>query len=110
MASIWITDEAEMEMAKKMLRIPFYLNFLNAINDCVTSFVLTMKFAYTAMVPSLARGITFIVGSLGLYYTRRRDPVRMMWSFCINDLVVLVFDLLISVAPLRGLLLLIKSL
>jgi Na+-driven multidrug efflux pump len=109
MVRMWISDDAEMEMARKLVKIPFYVNFLNAVNDCVTSFVITMRYAYSAMIPSLVRAVVFVSGTVGLYYTGKADPVRMMWSFCINDLVVFALDIVIFVIPIRCLILLIKN-
>jgi Na+-driven multidrug efflux pump len=102
-SAIWIREDDEMAFAKKMLPIPFYVDLLNAVNDCVTSFLLTMKFAWTAMAPSLLRGVAYCVGAVGLYYTNGEDPVRMMWSFCINDVVVLLVDVAIFVFPMHRL-------
>jgi Na+-driven multidrug efflux pump len=102
-ASIWITNDSDMEYAKKMLPIPFYANWLNAFNDATTNFLLTMKFAWTAMVPSLTRGAAYMAGATVLWATNKDDPVRMMWSFCINDFTVTVIDALILIVPLRRL-------
>jgi Na+-driven multidrug efflux pump len=102
-ASIWITNEVDMEYAKKMLPIPFYANWLNAFNDATTNFLLTMKFAWTAMAPSLTRGAAYLIGAAILWATNKDDPVRMMWSYCINDFTVTVLDALILIVPLRRL-------
>jgi hypothetical protein len=86
-----------------MLPIPFYANWLNAINDATTTLLLTMQFAFTAMTPSLLRGITFIVGAICLYETSKDNPVRMMWSFAINDFAVTVLDAIILIWPMMRL-------
>jgi Na+-driven multidrug efflux pump len=99
-ASIWVTLDEDMEFAKKMLPIPFYANWLNAINDATTTFLLTMKFAYTAMSPSILRGITFIVGAIALYNSNEEDPVRMMWTLAINDFSVTLLDFGIIIWPM----------
>jgi Na+-driven multidrug efflux pump len=102
-ASIWIRSEEEMVYAKKMLPIPFYANWLNAFNDATTNFLLTMKFTSIALAPSLTRGAVYIIGALILWSTNKDDPVRMMWSFCINDFTVTLLDLGLIVVPMRKL-------
>jgi Na+-driven multidrug efflux pump len=102
-AQIWITEDSEMEYAKKMLPIPFYANWLNAFNDATTNLLLTMKYPWAAMAPSLTRGASFLVGATVLWATNKDDPVRMMWSFCINDFVVTALDVVLLIAPLRKL-------
>ena len=101
--SIWITSADEMAYAKKMVAIPFYVNILNALNDATVSFLLIARFAYTAMTPSLLRGVTYIIGAVALYYTNKTDPVRMMWSFGINDLTIFVLDVCILIVPFKKL-------
>ena len=101
MGSIWISEKEELDYAKDMLRIPFYSNFLNALNDAVTSLLLSASFAYTAMTPSLSRGVLYIVGSLILYYTNDSDPVRMMYEYVFNDVVILLIDCIIIIYPLK---------
>ena len=103
-ASIWIMSGDEMEYAKKMLPIPFYVNLLNALNDATVSFLLISKYSYTAMAPSIMRGITYIVGAVALYYTGKQDPVRMMWSLVINDVSIFVLDVGIFIVPFKKLL------
>jgi Na+-driven multidrug efflux pump len=102
-AAIWITQDDEMVYAKKMLPIPFYANWLNAFNDATTNLLLTMKYAYTAMAPSLTRGAVYMIGAAILRATNKDDPVRMMWSFCINDFVVTALDIVLLIFPLRRL-------
>jgi hypothetical protein len=62
-----------------------------------------MKFAWTAMVPSLTRWAAYMIGATVLWATNKDDPVRMMWSFCINDFTVTVSDALVFIVPLRRL-------
>jgi Na+-driven multidrug efflux pump len=102
-ASIWIRSDEEMAYAKKMLPIPFYANWLNAFNDATTNLLLTMKFSSIALAPSLTRGVVYIVGALTLWATNKDDPVRMMWSFCINDFTVTLLDIGLVIVPLRKL-------
>jgi Na+-driven multidrug efflux pump len=101
-ASIWISDDAEMAYARRMLAIPFYANWLNAFNDATTSLLLTMKYAYTAIAPSLTRGAVYIIGAIVLWAPNKSDPVRMMWSFCINDFAVTALDAVLLIVPLRA--------
>ncbi|KAH0795530.1 MatE family protein [Histomonas meleagridis] len=101
--SIWISDEMPQsyhEYAIKMLRIPFYTNFVYAVNDAITSLVLSANFPVLGMIPSIVRAIVLLASSLLLYYTNQKDPVRMMFTFCISDGAVLLTDLLILIKPM----------
>ena len=80
------------------------VNLLNALNDATVSFLLISKYSYTAMAPSIMRGITYIVGAVALYYTGKQDPVRMMWSLVINDVSIFVLDVGIFIVPFKKLL------
>lgn len=99
-ASIWITDDDGLWYAKRMLPIPFYVDLFNAFNDTTVAFLLILRYEWLAMVPSITRTISFLVGALVLHETDPTSTVRMMWSFAINDIVVLVADVIIIAYPM----------
>ena len=66
---------ADSTNAEKEGWTPSEKNVLNAINDAVVSLLLSGSFAFLAMIPSLARGALYIIGSLFLYYTNDSEDV-----------------------------------
>lgn len=101
LASIWMSNKDDIELAKKMIRIPYYTNFLNGLNDAVTAWCQSSNFPWSATVPSLIRGSFYIIGGVILYSKDKKDPVAIMFTYVINDLAVLLADLIISIYPMR---------
>lgn len=98
--SIWMSIDDEISIAKTMVVIPFYTNILNAINDAISNLLLCANFACSALLPSLVRGAFYIIGAVSLYFTDKVDPVRIMYTYNINDLAVLLTDAAISIYPI----------
>ena len=99
LASIWMSNEEDIQYAKEMLRIPYYTNFLNGLNDAVTALLQSSNFPWSAIIPSLVRGAFYIIGAVSLYITNKKDPVRIMVTYVFNDLSVFLTDVAISFYP-----------
>ena len=100
-ASFWISDEESLKLAKKMIRIPFYTNWATAINEVSTALLQCIGHAWTAMSPSLVRGVCYICYALAFYYTNKENCVRMMYVYNANDITILILDIIIIIAPLN---------
>jgi len=101
---IWISDVSLIGFSKAFIRIPFYTNFLIPFNDTTTNFLLSFGKPGVAMVPSLVRGIVCLIYAIGLFYTDRSNPKRMMYTYCLNDVSVMITDIIILIRPFRALL------
>lgn len=102
---IWI-DKKESKMmlyASKIMKIPFYTNFMNSINDAMSNLILCISNSLLPIIPSIVRGLICIVSSIMLYYSGKKNPVRMMYTFCLSDCFVFISDLIIVYKPLRSL-------
>ncbi|KAK8883976.1 hypothetical protein M9Y10_043079 [Tritrichomonas musculus] len=99
LASIWMSDDEDIDYARQMLRIPYYTNFLNGLNDAVTALLQSANFPWSAIIPSLVRGAFYIIGAKSLYVTNKKDPVRMMVTYVFNDLAVFLADVIIAFYP-----------
>lgn len=99
-AKIWLSDKATLEYAKTMIPKPFITNWTTGVNEIVTSLLQCLGFAWTAMTPSIVRGIFYIVYGLILYYTNKHDSVRMIYTYCLNDTTILILDFIIVIKPL----------
>ena len=108
-ASIWIDDQSSLEFSNKFIRIPFLTNWTTAVNEVCTALLQILSYGYTAMLPSIVRGVFYIVYSLILYYTNKSDAIRMMHVYNCNDMTVFVLDICITILPLLKLKRLIKS-
>ena len=106
-AYLWM-ENSNSSFVRAYLKIPFYTNWLTAINEAITNFLMILQYPKTAMMPSLLRGVGYIIFSLILYYTKN-DAIRMMYTYNLNDALVLLVDLIIIFIPLKRLLHTIKS-
>ncbi|EAX95909.1 hypothetical protein TVAG_304400 [Trichomonas vaginalis G3] len=102
-AKIWLKDPETLEYARIMIPKPFYTNWITGVNEIVTALLQCMGYAWTAMMPSIVRGIFYIVYSLILYYTNKTNSIRMIYTYCLNDTTILLLDIIIVIKPLKEL-------
>ena len=82
---IWLSGSDELDLAKKLIRIPFYTNTLIPLNFACVNFLLAMKRAFTSLLLTVIRGGLYVGYTFILYYTRHDNPERMMYAYNMDD-------------------------
>ncbi|OHT09864.1 MatE family protein [Tritrichomonas foetus] len=101
-AKIWGSDEKFIDVTSKMLRIGFASCFLNQIILTTTACLQAMKMVTLSIVTSiLTMLIPIPIFSLILYYTKKDDPVRLIFSFIGHDIWALSVTIIIIIWKLR---------
>ena len=101
-AQIWGNDEGYLKVAPKMLRISFMSCFANQIILTTAATLQAMKMVILSIVTSiLTMLIPIPVFGFILYYTKKNDPVRMMYSFIGHDLWAVFVSIIVIVWKLR---------
>lgn len=101
-ASIWGKGEGYLKIAPKMLRISFMSCFANQIILSTAAILQAMKMVILSIVTSiLTMLIPIPVFGFILYYTKKNDPVRMIYSFIGHDLWAVLVSIIIIIWKLR---------
>ena len=101
-ARIWGKSEKYLEVAPKMLRIGFASCFANQIILTTAATLQAMKMVILSIVTSvLTMLIPIPIFSFILYYTKKNDPVRMLFSFIGHDLWAVLITIIVIIWKLR---------
>lgn len=92
-ASIWMSEKDQLAFAKIFLRMPFYTNWLIPLNDSSVNFLLASGRPIIAMIPSLLRGTVVLIATFVFYYTGKNKPMRMMYAYNSQDVIVIILDI-----------------
>ena len=93
-AKIWLNTPEEQYYADKIIRIPFYTNFLFCLNEIANTCCMSVGKGWAPYVPAVIKGILTIVASIGLYYTGKSEPVRIVYVYNILDAATFVIDVI----------------
>lgn len=101
-ARIWGKDEGYLKIAPKMLRISFASCFANQVILSTAAILQAMKMVMLSIVTSvLTMLIPIPVFGFILYYTKKDDPARMMFSFTGHDLWAVLVSIIVIIWKLR---------
>ena len=93
-ARIWLSTPEEEAYSPKIIRIPFYTNFVFSANEVVNCICMSFGQGWAPYVPAVVKGILTIVGAIGLYYTGKTNPVRIVYVYNILDAATLLIDVI----------------
>lgn len=91
-ARIWLNKNDEKSWAVKIIRIPFFTNFLFCLNEMTNTCCMSVGRGWAPYVPAVVKGVLTIVASIGLYYTGKTKPVRIVHVYNILDAATFVID------------------
>ena len=95
---IWLAKQEDLDLAKKMIRIPYYTNTLIPLNFAAVNYLLCMRKAFVALILTLIRGGLYVGYTFILYKTGKDKPVRMMYAYNMDDCTLFLMSL-IAVVP-----------
>lgn len=93
-AKIWLNTEEEELYADKIIRIPFYTNFLFCVNEMTNTCCMSVGRGWAPYIPAVTKGVLTIVASIGLYYTGKNNPVRIVYVYNILDAAIFIIDVI----------------
>lgn len=91
-AKIWLNTPEEQYYSNLIIRIPFYTNFLFCVNEVANACCMSVGKGWAPYVPAVVKGVLTIVASIGLYYTGKSDPVRIVYVYNILDGATFIID------------------
>lgn len=97
--SIWLTKKEDLDLAKKMVRIPFYTNTLIPLNFALVNFLLCMKKPLVALALTIVRGGLYVAYTFILYRTGKDNPIRMMYAYNMDDSTLFLLGILAVLKP-----------
>ncbi|OHT15435.1 MatE family protein [Tritrichomonas foetus] len=99
---IWSSDPDFLEWGEKMIRIYAYSGVLTAVDYAIPIILMAMKHPGLASLVSIfALLLPQPIFSTILYYTKKDDPARIIWTFDISDLFSLVIGGLFMIKPMH---------
>ena len=101
-SKLYLSENSLIDLSKQLIKIPFLTNFLIPLNDSTTNFLLSYGKPFLAMLPSIFRGISCLINTFILYYTNKKNPIRMMYTYCLNDIIVFIVDIVIIYQYLKN--------
>lgn len=101
-AKIWGKSEGYLKVCPKMLRIGFVSCFANQTILTTAAILQAMKMVGLSILASILTMVVPIpIFSFILYFTKKNDPIRMLYSFIGHDAWAVLFSIIIIVWKLR---------
>lgn len=98
---IYHKKEEAYQLARDIIRIPFYLNWVFAWDQMTTSILVATGYHWLAMTPPLFKGVMYLVWTCVIYYTNKEDFVRMMYGYALTDASQFVYSSCLLYFPVR---------
>lgn len=103
-ASIWSKDQKFLEKCESMIPKVFYITVLFPIQYTVPSLLQSMqKVALSSIVAGVTSMLPIPLFSCILYYTDKKNPDRIMWTYCLSDIFASILCFLFIIPSLRKL-------
>lgn len=100
-ASIWSKDPEFIKWAKPMIRVYALANALSPVDFvCPTILIAMKRIASATFLSFLISLIPTPLLSTVLYYTKKDDPVRIMFTFPVDNIFSLIMGLLFMIKPI----------
>lgn len=91
-ASIFIHDKEELDIAEKMLPIPFYTSFVSGFLTIAMALLMIIGKPLLVLIPTVLGPINLIISCIILKKIFKNDYVKLMHSYNISDIIgVLVY-------------------
>ncbi|OHS95083.1 hypothetical protein TRFO_38729 [Tritrichomonas foetus] len=98
-AKAFLDDAKEIEIAEKLLPIPFYTSPLNGITVLLSMTMIVVGKPLLAFIPQLLQVLILTIGCKILSSAYKSDPTKIMYIYNINDITVFVISLALLVIP-----------
>jgi Na+-driven multidrug efflux pump len=95
--SIWLKDD--LDIAKRLVRIPYFTNTLIPLNFALINFLLSMKKAVVSLILTVVRGGLYVAYSFLCYHAMGQDPFKMMYAYNMDDATLFILGILCVAAP-----------
>jgi len=103
-AKIWSSDPHYLNWAEKTIPVMFYCAPFFAIQYIIPAVLQGMKKVFSSTALSiLTLLIPLPVFSSLLYFTNKRDPIRIIYTFTCNDIYSFIMCILFSIIPFKEL-------
>lgn len=100
-ASIWSNDPEFIKWAKKMIHVYALANSLNSADFVFPTVLIAMKRVTAATVLSFLTCLLPIpIFATILYFTNKNDPVRIMYTFPLDDVFSIIVSLFFMIKPI----------
>lgn len=98
---IWLSDPASLKLSRKFVAIPFYSNWVNGVNESVTALLQCLRYSWTALIPSIGRGVYYIIFAFVFRAIPHNGAIFMLYAYVATDACILLTDLAVSIIPIR---------
>ena len=100
-STLWSHDESFLYWAEKMIRIYAYTGILTCVDYTIPIMLMAMQRPCAASCVSVfALLIPQPICAIALYYSKKDDPSRIIWTFDISDLFSLVIGIIFMIKPI----------
>lgn len=86
-ASIFIHDDDELDIASKMLPIPFYTSFLSGFVTIAMALLMIIGKPLLVLIPTILAPINLIISCVILKKIFKNDYIKLMFSYNISDII-----------------------
>lgn len=101
LVKIWLSDPASLKLSRKFVAIPFYSNWVNGVNESVTALCQCLRYSWTALIPSIGRGVYYIIFAFVFRAIPHNGAIFMLYAYVATDACILLTDIAVSIIPLR---------
>ena len=98
---IWLSDPASLKISRKFVAIPFYSNWVNGVNESVTALLQCLRYSWTALIPSIGRGVFYIIFAFVFRAIPHNGAIFMLYAYVATDAGILLTDIAVSIIPLK---------
>lgn len=98
---IWLSDPDSLKLSRKFVAIPFYSNWVNGVNESVTALLQCLRYSWTALIPSVGRGVYYIIFAFVFRAIPHNGAIFMLYAYVATDACILLTDLAVSIIPLK---------
>ena len=100
-SKLWIDNKDQLDLAKKLLAIPYYTNTLIPINYAYVNVLLIMRKAVLALTLTVIRGGLYIAYTFAFYSTDKANPIRMMYAYNCDDVTLFILGGILAIYQIR---------
>lgn len=97
----FLNDQAEIELAEKMVPIPFYTSPLQAIGLTISMLMITIGKPLFSFIPMLSQVIILSAGSKIMAMKVKNDVTKIMYIYNISDIFVFFLYLCFIFVPIK---------
>ena len=89
-ASIFINDEGQLDIAAKMLPIPFYTSFVSGFTNIAMALLMIIGKPLLVLIPTVLGPFILIITCLILKKIVKNNYVELMFSYNVSDIIAFV--------------------